>query len=511
MPFDSDPTQSRTYWLGDGVSLLVIDELAALGARTLSHDQRTQVFDDLQLPASPGLSRATVIRVGQLIGAAQVVFGSVTLVGDELTARARSLALDEGRLGPEVVERGPPGDLFGVCRRLARRLAPDTVTAARGEHRPPGVEVPLDAFEAFVKGIVAESPEVRDRLLRAAVARAPGYDRALLGLWATQTELGQHEAALASARSVPLESPRAARSRFAAALSLIELRRHDEAYETLSALSASRPEAPVFNNLGVVQLRRGATPQTGLPVAYFNRAAEIDPDDPDLFFNLGYAYLVDRDPPTAVYWLRQAVRRDPADGDAHYVLAAALRDAGQAAEAARERELAGRLSSKYDEWDQRGPHARAQVPLGLERLKGSLDPVHTVRFDHAVMAAERDHREMTTFYVDRARRLYDEGKDGEALADLRRALFLSPYDARALLLVARLHLRSGRAGDAADAARVSLWSEDGAAGHVILGQALLELKDLAGARAEGERALSLDATSADARALLARIDAGGPR
>ena len=35
----------------------------------------------------------------------------------------------------------------------------------------------------------------------------------------------------------------------------------------------------------------------------------------------------------AIYWLREAVRRDPADADAHYVLAAALQAAGSTVEA----------------------------------------------------------------------------------------------------------------------------------------------------------------------------------
>ena len=34
-----------------------------------------------------------------------------------------------------------------------------------------------------------------------------------------------------------------------------------------------------------------------------------------------------------MYWLREAVRRDPADGDAHFVLAAALQQTGATAEA----------------------------------------------------------------------------------------------------------------------------------------------------------------------------------
>jgi Flp pilus assembly protein TadD len=38
-----------------------------------------------------------------------------------------------------------------------------------------------------------------------------------------------------------------------------------------------------------------------------------------------------------VYWLREAVRRNPADGDAHFVLAAALAAQGEPVESARAR------------------------------------------------------------------------------------------------------------------------------------------------------------------------------
>jgi tetratricopeptide (TPR) repeat protein len=509
--FESDASQPRTYWLGEGASILVADELIAAGADALTRDQRVEALDELHLPAASSLSRATVIRVAELAGVSHVVLGNVTLDNATVTVRVRDLVMNEGRLLPEIVETGPIGGLFGVCARAARRLAEGMGVRPAAANASPATSEPVEAFEAYVKGLLAEKPETRERLLHAAVERAPAYDRALLGLWDVQTDLGHHQAALESARAVPAESPRYARARFAAALSLIELQQYDDAYATLSALSGSHNDAGIFNNLGVVQIRRGPTPQTGLPVAYFNKAAELDPDDPDLFFNLGYAYLLDRDSKTAVYWLRQAVRRAPADGDAHYVLAAALQASGSTAEATRERELARRLSSQYEEWERRR-QAGDVVPRGLERIKESLDPVHLVRFDRAVIAAaQRDQREMVDFYVARAHRFYGEERDGEAVAELRRALFLAPYDANALVLLARVHLRNGRPGEASDAARVALWSVDTAAGHVVLAQALLELKDVAGARAEAERALSLDSASADAKALLAKLPPGGSR
>ena len=63
--------------------------------------------------------------------------------------------------------------------------------------------------------------------------------------------------------------------------------------------------------IGVVQLRRGSTAQTGTAAYYFSQASQTDPADADYFFNLGYAHWLDKDPPAAVYWLREAVRRDP--------------------------------------------------------------------------------------------------------------------------------------------------------------------------------------------------------
>ena len=88
-----------------------------------------------------------------------------------------------------------------------------------------------------------------------------------------------------------------------------------------------------------IQLRRGGSPQAGRATYWFTRATQAQPD-PDYFFNLGYAYWFEQDVPAAIYWLREAVRRNPTDGDAHFVLGAALQVSGSATEAQRELELA---------------------------------------------------------------------------------------------------------------------------------------------------------------------------
>ncbi len=122
-----------------------------------------------------------------------------------------------------------------------------------------------------------------------------------------------------------------------------------------------------------------------------------------------------------------------------------------------------------------------------------------------VDSAQREQRELAAFHLDQGRRLFEREQDREALAELRRAVYLSPYEARAHLLIGRIHLRAGRPADAIDAFKISIWSEDQAAAHVSLGEAYLKTGDKVKARAEAQRALVMDPASADAKRLLTEI------
>jgi tetratricopeptide (TPR) repeat protein len=506
MPFESDASLPQTYWLGEGTALLVSDELQAAGVLVIAREQRVRLFEEMLLPPTGPLTRATIIRAAQLLGVAQVVSGSVELSGEEIAVRARALQIEAGQLQAEIVERGPAQELLAIARRVATRLSAQVAPGRPGTTASPPAAPPLDAFEWYVKALLAEEPQAQQRLLGAALERFPGYDRALLALWDVEASRGNPSAALAAVTKVAEGSARLREARFRAALSHIELKQFDEAFSTLRELNEERPAAAVLNNLGVVQVRRGSTPQTGKPTYYFNKAAEADPGDADLFFNLGYAYWLDRDPQAAIYWLREVVRRAPADGDAHYVLAAALQAAGATAEAARERELAQKLSSRYREWDRRG--AADPVPRGLERLKPDLLPPGG---GFAGRALQRNATEHASFYLQRAERLYREERDREALAEVRRAVYLAPYDAEALLLIGRLHLRGGRPKEAADHLRISLWSAESAAARAVLGLALVETGDLEAARLEWQRAQALDPESADAKQLADALQQAPPR
>ena len=142
-------------------------------------------------------------------------------------------------------------------------------------------------------------------------------------------------------------------------------------------------------------------------------------------------------------------------------------------------------------------------------MKSDVELPHDRRIEATLATSERrDQRELATFYLDHGRRLFQEENDREAIAELNRALYLSPYDAEAHLLLGRIHLRNGRVREAIDALKISLWSRETPQAHVALGEAYLQAKDTAAARGEAERALALDPASSEAKRLLEKV---GPK
>src|SRR5438552_8553329 len=93
MPFENATREPRFNWLAEGSSVVLTDDLVALGAQAISRDDRRRAFDHLRVPPVATLSEATIIRIGQIVGAEQIIVGSFAVTGNVLTIRARQIRL----------------------------------------------------------------------------------------------------------------------------------------------------------------------------------------------------------------------------------------------------------------------------------------------------------------------------------------------------------------------------------------------------------------------------------
>ena len=196
MPFENVTRDSRIFWLGEASAVLLADDLNALGADAITREERREAFDRLQVPPAASLTDATVIRIGQLVGAAQVVVGTLQARGRHA---GRQCADHRPRRRPHPAQRDRSADRSPTCSRSSsvwrvrsRRLSARTTEEVEREHPP------LAAFENYIKGLLAETPATAISYLNTALQLQPTFDRARLALWDVYTEQGDHERALAA-------------------------------------------------------------------------------------------------------------------------------------------------------------------------------------------------------------------------------------------------------------------------------------------------------------------------
>jgi Tfp pilus assembly protein PilF len=185
-------------------------------------------------------------------------------------------------------------------------------------------------------------------------------------------------------------------------------------------------------------------------------------------------------------------------------MSAVLESTGKTVEAQRELDLAKLLGTRHDVPVATPP---GSVPLRLERLRTDLDASISRRFASTIgTPARQEQQEVAAFHLDEGRRLFTAQKDRDAINELRRAIYLSPYQDEPHLLLGHLYQRSGRLPEAIDEFKVAIWCKESPPARLALGAALLESGDRPAARREVERALALQPGSAEAKALLEKID-----
>jgi len=177
-PFENEGASPRLDWLGEGLEELTIQRLSAAGQQVYSRAGRTAELDRSGLPPTAKLSRASMLRIAQNMDADYVVFGRFTSDGQSLMVESQILRVSPTRLLPAIRETGPLDSLMDLHVRLLWRLLsandhayPRSLEAFSKTQRP----LRLDAFEHYVRGLLASEDDPRLRELREAARLEPEW------------------------------------------------------------------------------------------------------------------------------------------------------------------------------------------------------------------------------------------------------------------------------------------------------------------------------------------------
>ncbi len=513
-PFENERASPRLDWLGEGLEELTIERLSAAGQQVYSHAGRTGELDRSGLPPTAKLSRASMLRVAQNMDADYVVFGRFTSDGQSLTVESQILRVSPTRLLPAIRETGPLDSLMDLHVRLLWRLL-----SANDHAYPRSLEVfskaqrplRLDAFEHYVRGLLASEDDPRLRELREAARLEPEWPDPDFAIGEAYYARRDCDSALIWFAKVPKTHDRYVEAFFATGACRLLMNQPDRAEEVFVSLQealrdnlvsgADLPE--ILNNLALARARQNKTPAA---VADLRRAMELDPDEDDYPFNLGLLALGSNDFAGAADYFREASGRQPDKAENRAWMILALEKAGKMAEADQERDTAVetfgpdglpvvRLDAKKDAL-MRSERVRTEMDTTALRLE------IVSAGDSANAAAATEAPDTPAAHVRRGRQQLSAGRVDAAETEFRAALAADTASASAHNGLGEVYRRRGKLDDSAKELQASLEIRDSAVVRMTLARVYLEQKKPDLARAEAERALKLAPKYSDAKQLL---------
>ncbi len=325
LPFRNESSEGLE-WIGESLAEAVTEFVAARGLLVVDRDARLEALRRLSLAPAGRLTRASQLKLAELLDARYVVTGHFERTdpgtpgsGDLL--RVEATCLDTERMQAELcaAEQGALDKLPEVQARLAwrvlRHFAP-AMTPPLERFVSELARLRLDALENYFRGLLAETPEQKHRHFTQSARLAPDFSAPHFELGRLHFRQQQYRVA-----ATWLEKVRPGFSRYWQAQFLLGLCRYYTAeYEAAEAVLARVaehiPMNEVVNNLGAAQARQNR------PTALenFMKALEGDPDDADYNFNVGYLLWKRGEFDRAAAYLGRVLEIDPDDAEAGQLL-----------------------------------------------------------------------------------------------------------------------------------------------------------------------------------------------
>ena len=549
LPFQNTSARREFNWVGQSFADSLTELLDVPGLAVVSADEREIIYQRLHLPETVIPSRATAIKIGREARATLVVVGTYEVVpaADEksvasVRGSARVIRVNEGRLtgvqmadGRWATHAYDFGDALTNLQSMQGKIAfqvlyerDKALPVAQNEILGKASKVPPRAFEYYVKGKVTDDRETekKSNYLRNAMIE---YERANAGAVYVQAafelaqlyyRLQEWQKAAEHFSLIQSRDPHYAEAAFYAAMSYWNMKDTARALGALVPLTKEAPLTSIYNNTGAISVQAARDEKAGeererllkQALSFLGNASESAPEDPLVQFNYGFALMLAGKHAEAADRLRNVIRKDARDGQALFLFAKALERTGQAEAAALNDNEARKYLPDY---------AKAQVEWQKSQTFPNISPRVRPDFNrHDYIAELLAQQEKDTRGVDvssaeallvKARELYREGRDDEALQELRRVVMVEPMNAEAYLLTGRIYQRRGDLEPAIHQLKTAIfWDSERKFidGYILLGRIFLERGDRTMAMSYARSALQIDPNNPEAMALQRQVELG---
>ncbi len=509
-PFENLSPRADLNWISESFAQVLSSRLPQPDNYVLERDERNAAYTQLEMPIDAPLTLASEFKVAQTLGVDWAILGNFNVTENRLVARAQLLNVKLLRLSQPLEVSGDLTELVDLQTRLAWRLLathdPGFTVGSEEDFLRRFHDIRLDAFENYIRGLVATDDASRLHFLTEAERLDPSDHQAAFALGRFYFEQKDYGNSARWLGRIEESDSNYNESMFLRAVDEFFLGHEQLAEKEFETLANVLPLDEVSNNLGVLESRRGRYAQA---LENFERAYRSDPSDADFCFNRGVALWYEKRYPEAAESLQAAVHANPDDSESHTLLAVVF---GKLGDAAAER-------SEVDWLAEHEVGAAAGQPgdvLPQPRLKKNYDgrafrllelTLHNAMEARLANASPQQHIDA---HLAEGKKFLAENRYGEAERELGEVVALSPADPQVHLLLAQALEAEGKHQGAAGELQAALKLKDTAEARLSLARVYLSLNQPELARVQGQAALNLDPGNPQAEQFLQQIPAGNP-
>ena len=556
LPFENRSDHPEYNWIGESFADSLSSLLNKPGLVVISGDERAVAYQRLHLPLTVLPSRATAIKIARELKASMIVIGNFNVSVPQassdkpnpeksnatIAGEARVVRINEGRMSGDVFDGawaprvydfgGVVTDLQKMNGELAYQILSQrdkALSFSRNQLVQEATKVPPQAGEALIKALLtAPNDPTRATYLKNAMklyAKEKGgavYPQAAFALGQFYLSQGQLKEAAEYFAMVQKQEPHYAEAQFYAGLAYWKTGDTKKALEILVPLADEKvmPLVAVYNNAAAVSIEAARSEKKpedrtrllSQGVTLLSRAADSSPDDSTVLFNYGLALFLSDKFAEAAEKLERVIAANPRDGQAYFLLAKTQERAGKAEPAtAADNQARIYMQASYAKWQtewQKSQTIQNLSPRSRDVLN-QIDVLDVAR-RQAIDAAKADNTQET---LNKIRELYQQGRDDEAMVELRKLLVIEPTNAEAFLLSGQINQRRGDQEAAIAALKTAIFWENNHPlidARILLGRIFLERGDIGEARKYAASAMTVDPNNQEAIALQRAVTLGRP-
>ena len=557
LPFENTSDHPEFNWIGESFADSMASLLDKPGLIVVSSDERAVAFQRLRLPQTVIPSRATAIKIAREVKATMIVFGTYKITMSQapettdkskpqetqvamIMGQAKVIRVNEGRFGGENFDGSwAPrqydfADSIKELQRIHGELAyqilyqrDKALSFSRNNLIQEATKVPPQAFEAYMKGsMTAQRDSTRAIYFKNAMKLyekdngGAVYPQAAFELGRFYFDQAQWKEAVEYFMMLQKKDPHYNEAQFYAGLAFWKTGDMAHAVATLTPLADEKamPLVGVYNNAGAVSIeaaRNEKKPEErtrllNQGITLLSRAADSSPDDTTVLFNLGYALFLNEKYADAAVRLEKVIAANQKDGEAYFLLAKTQTLAHQPEAASAADNLARKnLPGQYGKWESEWQKSQSMAGLSL-RSRDVLNQVDVSDLSR-IRQIEAANANVTQEELVKIRDLYQQGRDDEALVEIRKLFDVEPTNAEAFLIIGRINQRRGDQAAAIASLKTAIFWESTHPlidAHILLGRIFLERGDLNEAKKYAASAMAIDSNNQEAMALQRQVTMG---